>query len=303
MSFAIVFSGQGTQHPDMLPWLAEDDLVRETCAVLAVTDWRARMQDRAWALANANAQVLLTGLGLAAWQQLATALPLPACVAGYSVGELAAFSAAGVFDARQALQLARERARAMDGCSREIPGGLLAVTGLPMAAIEALCSEAGVALAIRNGPDSVVLGGPEAGLERTAHIATSRGARTTRLGVGIASHTPWMHGAAEAFAQTLANAAMQRPLPQVALFSNAADRVRDAAQAGHALAAQIETTVRWDDCMENIHARAPRCVLEIGPGRALARMWAQRYPDTPARSCDDFRSVSAVVDWISALAS
>jgi hypothetical protein len=40
------------------------------------------------------------------------------------------------------------------------------------------------------------------------------------------------------------------------------------------------------------------CVLEIGPGQALSRMWNQRYPDTPARSCDDFRSASAVTDWI-----
>ena len=35
-----------------------------------------------------------------------------------------------------------------------------------------------------------------------------------------------------------------------------------------------------------------------GPGAALARMWNQRFSDVPARSCDDFRSASAVTDWI-----
>jgi [acyl-carrier-protein] S-malonyltransferase len=85
------------------------------------------------------------------------------------------------------------------------------------------------------------------------------------------------------------------------LFSNAADRIHDAAQAGRALAAQIATTVRWDECMENISARAPDCVLEIGPGQALARMWNQRYPDIPARSCDDFRSRSTLIEWIAGL--
>jgi [acyl-carrier-protein] S-malonyltransferase len=40
------------------------------------------------------------------------------------------------------------------------------------------------------------------------------------------------------------------------------------------------------------------CVLEIGPGAALARMWNQRYPDVPARSADEFHSLSAVVRWI-----
>ena len=296
MSFALVFAGQGTQHPAMLPWLAEDDIVRSACAALAITDWRARLSDRTWAAANANAQILLTGLALAAWQQIAPALPAPTCVAGYSVGELAAFSAAGVCEPQRAVELARQRALAMDRCAAQLPGGLLAVTGLLPAAIDALCADSGVAVAIRNGADSVVLGGAEAMLAQADRDATRRGARTTRLCVSVASHTPWMRAAADEFAQVLAHTPLQRP--RVPLFSNAASRVNDAARAAHALAAQIASTVRWDDCMEDIHARGPRCVLEVGPGQALARMWNQRYPQVPARSCDDFRSASAVAEWI-----
>lgn len=299
VSFAIVFSGQGTQHSGMLPWLAEDDIVRDTCAALGVIDWRERLQDRAWAVSNANAQVLLTGLALAAWQQISCGLPPPACVAGYSVGELAAFSAAGVFDAHSALELARQRAQAMDRCAQRAPGGLLAVTGLSSASIDGLCSESGAAVAIRNGADSVVLGGPDAALDRAGHRAGQLGARVTRLCVAIASHTPWMLDAAEDFARTVAAATLNRP--RAVLFSNAADRIQDAVQAGRALAAQIAMTVRWDECMENINARGPNSVLEVGPGQALARLWNQRYPHIPARSCDDFRSASAVVDWIAGL--
>ena len=100
MSFALLFSGQGTQHPAMLPWLADDGLVRDMCARLGVDDWRRALADPAWAQRNDNAQTLLTGLALAAWNQLAPQVASPAAVAGYSVGELAAFSAAGVIDAR-----------------------------------------------------------------------------------------------------------------------------------------------------------------------------------------------------------
>jgi [acyl-carrier-protein] S-malonyltransferase len=153
MSFALLFSGQGVQHPLMLPWLDDGSVhVRRSAQALGVAAWRQALHDPAWAIANLHAQILLTGLGLAAWWQLAPRLPAPAAVAGYSVGELAAFSAAGVFDFDTALRLAQRRAAAMDRCAEQAPGGLLAVTGLDTAAVAALCAATtGVSVAIRAG--------------------------------------------------------------------------------------------------------------------------------------------------------
>jgi len=299
MSFALVFSGQGTQHPAMLPWLGDDTIVRGMCTHLGTPDWRAALADPAWAARNAHAQILLTGVALAAWHQIAPLLPAPAAIAGYSVGELAAFSAAGVFDAETALDLARRRAEAMDRCAERTPGAMLAVTGLGAEAIDRLCDESGLAIAIRNGPQSAVLGGPHAALDRAERALAVRNARCTRLRVGVASHTPGMRDAAVEFLRTLSEVKFAKP--RMALFSNAADRVHDAAGARHALAAQIAATVRWDECMENIRARNVACVLEIGPGQALTRMWNERYPDVPARSCDEFRSMAGVAKWVAAL--
>ena len=76
MSFALLFSGQGNQHPAMLPWLADDALVHDMCAQLGVDDWRRALADPHWAERNDNAQTLLTGLALAAWAQLAPMRPL-----------------------------------------------------------------------------------------------------------------------------------------------------------------------------------------------------------------------------------
>jgi [acyl-carrier-protein] S-malonyltransferase len=296
MSFAVFFSGQGTQHPAMLPWLADDERVREMQARLGVRDWRRSLADPDWAANNTNAQTLLTGLALAAWGQLMPMVPQPAVVAGYSVGELAAFSAAGVFDGATATALAPLRAAAMDRSASREAGGLLAVNGLAGSALEKLRIETGLGLAIRNGVDSFVLGGPEAALEQAQRLAADRGAQCTRLRINVASHTPWMRDAAESFSQTLSNLAFRSP--QIVLFSNARDRISDADSAKTALAAQIAQTVRWDECMENVAARQVRCVLEIGPGQALTRMWSKAYPSIPARACDDFRSVGAIASWL-----
>lgn len=296
MSFALLFSGQGNQHSAMLPWLADDALVRSMCTRLGVDDWRHALADPHWAERNDNAQTLLTGLALAAWAQLAPMVSPPAAVAGYSVGELAAFSAAGVIDAGAAAALAPQRAAAMDRCAARAPGGLLAVSGLPEQKWEQLRIDAGLELAIRNGSASVVLGGPSAALDDAERMAIAAGAQCTRLRVNVASHTPWMREAAESFSLALAQVPFQAP--RAVLFSNAGDRIRDARSARTALAAQIAQTVRWDECMENIMARQARCVLEVGPGQALARMWNQRYPGVPARACDDFRSAAAVAAWL-----
>jgi len=300
MSFALLFSGQGTQHPDMLPWLADDAIVRAMCTRLGTPDWRSAVADARWTERNANAQMLLTGLALAAWHQISAALPAPSAIAGYSVGELAAFSAAGVFDAECALKLSGRRAEAMDRCAEQAPGGMLAVAGLDGEAIDPLCAGTGVAVAIRIGAGNVVLGGPHGRLDQAERAAATLGARCTRLRVGVASHTPWMREAAEDFLHTLS--AVHFNAPRTVLFSNAIDRVHDDAGARKALSAQIASTVRWDECMENIHARRVSCVLEIGPGQALARMWNERYPDIPARSCDEFRSEAGIAKWIAGVA-
>ena len=96
------------------------------------THWRSRLQDPTERSNNAFAQCLITGTSLAAWQALRVYLAqCPVVVAGYSVGELAAFSAADIFDADSALALAAERARLMDLAANSGPaGGLLSVSGM-----------------------------------------------------------------------------------------------------------------------------------------------------------------------------
>ncbi|MEO5697067.1 MAG: acyltransferase domain-containing protein, partial [Burkholderiaceae bacterium] len=144
MSLGLLFSGQGTQHAAMLPWLEDGSEASTALSLLAGRlgdDWRARLDDPGWSTRNDIAQPLLTGVCLAAWEQLAPMLPAPRVIAGYSVGELAAFSAAGVFDAASAMALAAERARFMDECVRDVHTGLLSVSGAAPMAIERWCAE------------------------------------------------------------------------------------------------------------------------------------------------------------------
>ena len=307
MSLALLFPGQGTQHPSMLAWL---DRRPEAAATLKLveaqvgSDWRARLGDVAWVSRNGVAQCLLTGLGLAAWQCLVERLPPPSVVAGYSVGELPAFSAAGVFDTEAALGLARERADAMERSVAGSDTGLLAVTGgHGEEAIAQACRRHGLAVAIELAVDARVLGGLSSALDQATLELSDAGYRCKRLAVQLASHTPWMAAAVADFAQRAGAVPFMRPgATLVCNLTGTAVRGEEAIRS--ALAGQLAQPVRWSHCMESIAQRRPRCVLEVGPGSTLSKLWNEHHPSVPARSVDEFRSPDAIGAWVtSALAA
>ena len=192
MSVALLFPGQGTQHPAMLPWLESDDAARSVLARVAEVlggDWRARTADTAWSQSNAVAQPLVTGASAAAWTALAPHLPRVVAVAGYSVGELGACVAAGMLQPDDAMTLAVRRAAAMDACAVDGAAGLLGVSDVDPVDVDAACARWGLEIAIRTGERRCVIGGATAALaEAAAHLA-ALGAKTTPLGVRVASHT------------------------------------------------------------------------------------------------------------------
>lgn len=52
---------------------------------------------------------------------------------------------------------------------------------------------------------------------------------------------------------------------------------------------QIETTALWDSCLATLAERQVNCVLEVGAGRALAKMRNDAFPAIPARALEEFQ--------------
>lgn len=301
MSYALLFAGQGTQHGAMLPWLESEPASAPMLQALAHAlgpDWRVRLQDEPWRHANPVAQVLLTATSLAAWAALEPRLQgPPAVVAGYSAGELAAFACAGAFGSHEAVQLATDRARAMSEAVQGQATGMLSVAGLPEQQVCAVCAQLQLECAIRIAADHVILAGEDAALQAAQAALAARGATCRRLAVQVPSHTSWMQPAVAAFARRLETVPFQPVRCPVALNATGTTARRaDVLRA--ALSRQIGTTVQWGACMDAVAERGPRCVLEVGPGNALARLWAARHPGIPARSVEDFRGPAAIAAWV-----
>ncbi len=300
MRLAIVFSGQGQQSAEHFQTL-QTMVSPETAAQLS------KQLPDAWHNAavhcetlgqNRIAQPFIFAFQLQWWHELQPLLPRPICAAGYSLGELAACSAAGAFDMQQGITLAAQRAACMDDCI-QTPAGLMAIMGLSLNDIEKITTSSNTHLAIINPEQHYVIGGLEQDLQHAGQLAHEQGAmRVVRLSVQTPSHTALLQSATPAFARHLAPYRNKAPLTFKVLSAMDGRAAMLAAQALDALADQISHAMSWVACLQAIRELQPDAVLEIGPGRAMARMWNAIYPDIPARAIDDFRSPLGIQKWV-----
>src|SRR5271155_5088907 len=237
---------------------------------------------------------------MAAWAVFAAKAPRPLVVAGYSVGELAAWGVAGLLDYKGVLDLAAQRAAAMDKATTE-PSGLVAIRGLRRDALDPICQAHGAYVAIVNAEDQMLVGGTRRALDAVVHDARAAGAeRTTVLPVAVPSHTPLMAEASQSFRQALGKAHLSAEVPSgVRLLSGIdGDTVFDVRAGADKLARQIQQTVDWAACMQSCRAAGVTKVVELGPGNALARFMREFMPDGDVHSLSEFHSLTGFKHWM-----
>lgn len=300
MRLALLFSGQGGQRPEHWQQVQAGvtDELRQALqrALPGMADANAAVDPEKLAK-NSIAHPLIFAQQMLLWAKLQPRLPRPVCAAGYSLGEMAACSAAGLFSAAVGLELCVERARLMDGA---VSGeqGMLAVLGLDDVRVAQLAADAGLAVAIRNAPQHLVVAGPRAGIIAVAARFEAAGAsRLVHLAVQTPSHTPLLASAAGDFKKCLDLLPDSRPAFPV-LSAIDATPARSGRAALDALARQICSPLDWATCLQTVVEMQPDAVLEIGPGNALTRLFSELAPGIPARACDDFRTVDGIVAWV-----
>lgn len=292
MRLALLFSGQGGQRPEHGLQIGADlqQALADAAIDIATVDPEKLAK-------NSVAQPFIFAQQMTLWRRLQADLPRPICAAGYSLGEMAACSAAGAFTAAEGLHLCIERARLMDQAAPD-DSGMLAVLGLDESLVAGIAAESGLAIAIRNAPRHYVIAGPRPGIDAAAPRLEAAGAsRLVHLAVHTPSHTALLASAAVNFEKRL-NLLPDSRLAFPVLSAIDATPARTGRTALHALARQICTRLDWAACLQTVLEMQPDIVLEIGPGNALARLFAELAPNVPARACDDFRSNDGIVRWV-----
>ena len=215
--------------------------------------------------------------------------------AGLSLGEYTALAASGVLLDAQGASLVRRRGVVMDGAVPPGTGGMLSVVGLTLEQVEAVIAPlSNVFVANHLSESQMTLGGLISELAEAKTALEAAGARmATMLAMKGPSHCPLLDQAAERFSAELAGEIFGEPCG--AVYSNAlgAPYPKNADYRA-LLCAQMNTRVRWHDCIEGMLAGGVTRFVEIGPGGVLSKMLKRRVNrDIALYSVQDEASLEA----------
>lgn len=198
----------------------------------------------------------------------------PAYVAGHSLGEYSAVTAARGFRLTDAVSLVRKRGGYMQEAVPEGEGAMAAVLGMELGPLQKICERVdGVVVpANLNCPGQIVLSGERSAVEAAGKYAKEEGAkRAILLPVSVPSHSPLMEPAAKQLQEVLETTPMADPV--VPLVNNiAAEVVCNADAVRDGLVRQLTSPLRWEESIREMIARGIEIFIELGPGKVLSNL-------------------------------
>ena len=202
----------------------------------------------------------------------------PDMTAGHSLGEFSALVAAGALSFEDGLKLVYARAMAMQKACEAAPSTMAAIIGIADEKVEEICKEVSklgqgvVVPANYNCPGQLVISGNvEAIQEACKRIKEAGAKRALPLNVGGAFHSPLMQPAKDELQKAIEQTNISQP--KCPVYQNVDGKPHtDPEEIKANLIAQLTSSVRWTQCVQNMIADGADDFTECGPGKALQGM-------------------------------
>ena len=195
----------------------------------------------------------------------------PDMVAGHSLGELSALTAAGALSFEDGLRLVSARAEAMQKACEVKPSTMAAVIALADEKVEEVCAgiDGVVVAANYNCPGQVVISGEVESVQAACVALKEAGAkRALPLNVSGAFHSPMMEPARAELQKAIE--ATEFHTPCCAVYQNVDAQPHTAPnEIKQNLIAQLTSPVRWTQSVERMCADGATAFEELGPGQVL----------------------------------
>lgn len=247
-----------------------------------------------------NTQPAIFTMSLASCAVLAEHGMHPDAVAGFSLGEISALTAAGAVSLEDGFKIIKARGDCMQKAAEASGGAMVAILGLTADEISTICESVdGYVLPVNyNAPGQTVIAGTEDAAAEAAQKCLDQGAkRAVRLAVNAAFHSELMRDASEEFSSQIMGIAFQAP--EIPVYSNTTGlSIEDFSAMPAYLARQMTSPVRWVDTVQNLYQSGVTQAIEHGPGKVLSGLVRRIEKNIACSNCDNNQNLEAILQKI-----
>lgn len=302
VGIGVLFPGQGAQYVGMGKALYETARGRAVldaaAAVLGPRFLPTLFEGPQEALTATDvSQPAIYAVSVAAWEVFREHFPQVqiAAVAGLSLGEYSALTAAGALTVADGVRVVQQRGLFMQEAAQSRPGTMASVLNLPAEKVAEICAGIpDVYVANYNCPGQVVISGSTEAVAKASAACQAAGAkRVIPLHVSGAFHSPFMQPA-QARLRPLLQAITWRA-PQITVLANVyGTPYRDVTDIPELLARQVVESVRWEDCCRWMLAQGISTFVELGPGKVLQGLMKKIEPAAHVQSAETPAEIAAL---------
>lgn len=269
---AFIFSGQGAQYSGM-----GKELYDFSPAAKAVYDMADSVREGTSKQCfegtteelckTVNTQPCVFTADLAAAYALVERGIKPDCVAGFSLGEIAALAFSKMLSDEEAFKLVCKRGELMDKAATENPGAMAAVMKITPQQVEEICSKFDKTYPVNyNSPAQTVVATTSENADKFCEAVKEAGGRAKLLAVSGAFHSPFMAEAADGLAEYMENVDFSQP--ETVIYSDVTAKPYEGDYKA-LVKAQVESPVKWQTIVENMVADGVDTFIEVGVGKTL----------------------------------
>ena len=319
MKIGIVFAGQGAQYSgmgkdlyDSYPQAKEifdlaGDQIKEWCFEGDAETLKQThvTQPTIYTVSMAAYKALLAELEK---NGLSDKLEIDA-VAGFSLGEYSALTAAGVIPKiSEGVEIVAQRGTLMQEAGRDEDGDAKGTMAASLGKREKILDlveqarEDGILEGVNfNSPKQTVVAGDKAAVARFAELAKENRIKAIPLSVSTAFHSPMMIPAAEKLKDVLRQAELK--MPEITVYADVtADDIMKDYDGGdlkdylvEIMAKQAMSPVYWEEIIRRFEADGVKAIIEVGPGTTLSGLTKKTCKEIAALNVENVETLQETI--------